>query len=108
MVPMIPPPIMTTVPTDIVGLEPLAKSFGFGIPAALQVRSSVTAVYSMFDVPELEERAFQDAYLQSIADHADEAALQILRERGIEAGEQRVQEVVEMLNGQGSVRLLYY
>ena len=65
-----------------------------------RMRSSVTAVCSMFDVPEFEGREFQDACLQVIADHGDEVALQILRGRGIEADEERVKEVVEMLSGQ--------
>ena len=63
-----------------------------------RMRSSVTAACSMFDVPEFEGREFQDACLRVIADHGDEVALQILRERGIEADEERVQEVIEMLN----------
>ena len=63
-----------------------------------RMRSSVTAACSMFDVPEFEGREFQDACLRVIADHGDEVALQILRERGIEADEERVQEVVEMLS----------
>jgi hypothetical protein len=65
-----------------------------------RMRSSVTAVCSMFDVPGFEGREFQDACLQVIADHGDEVALQILRERGIEADEERVQEVVKMLSEQ--------
>lgn len=65
-----------------------------------RARSSVTAACSMFDVPEFEGREFQDACLQVVANHADEVALQILRERGIEADEQRVQEIVEMLSSQ--------
>ncbi|WP_306061138.1 hypothetical protein [Natronococcus wangiae] len=65
-----------------------------------RMRSSVTAACSMFDVPEFEGREFQDACLRVIADHGDEVALQILRERGIEADEERVQEVVEMLSDQ--------
>ena len=65
-----------------------------------RMRSSVTAVCSMFDVPEFEGREFQDACFQVIAEHGDEVALQILRERGIEADEERVQEVVEMLSEQ--------
>lgn len=67
-----------------------------------RMRSSVTAACSMFDVPEFEGREFQDACLQVIADHGDEVALQILRERGMEADEERVQEVVEMLNEQAT------
>jgi len=67
-----------------------------------RMRSSVTAVCSMFDVPEFEGREFQDACLQVIADHGDEVAIQILRERGIEADEERVQEVVEMLSEQAT------
>jgi hypothetical protein len=67
-----------------------------------RMRSSVTAACSMFDVPEYEGREFQDACLRVIADHGDEVALQILRERGIEADEERVQEVVEMLSEQVS------
>ena len=67
-----------------------------------RMRSSVTAVCSMFDVPEFEGREFQDACLRVIADHGDEVALQILRERGIEADEERVQEVVEMLSKQAA------
>ena len=63
-----------------------------------RMRSSVTAACSMFDVSEFEGREFQDACLQVIADHGDEVALQILRERGIEAEEERIQEVVEMLS----------
>ena len=63
-----------------------------------RMRSSVTAACSMFDVPEFEGREFQDACLQVVADHGDEVALQILRERGIEADEERVQEIVEMLS----------
>ena len=63
-----------------------------------RMRSSVTAACSMFDVPEFEGREFQDACLRVIADHGDEVALQILRERGIEADEERVQEVVETLS----------
>lgn len=62
-----------------------------------RMRSSVTAACSMFDVPEFEGREFQDACLQVVADHGEEVALQILRERDIEADEDRVQEVVEML-----------
>ena len=65
-----------------------------------RIRSSVTAVCSMFDVPEFEGREFQDACLQVVANRGDEVALQILRERGIEADEERVKEVVEMLSGQ--------
>ena len=65
-----------------------------------QMRSSVTAACSMFDVPEFEGREFQDACLRVMSDHADEIALQILRERGIEADEDRIREVVEMLNTQ--------
>ena len=67
-----------------------------------RMRSSVTAACSMFDVPEFEGREFQDACLRVIADHGDEVALQILRERGIEADEERVQEVVEMLSEQAT------
>jgi len=67
-----------------------------------RMRSSVTAACSMFDVPEFEGREFQDACLRVIADHGDEVALQILQERGIEADEERVQEVVEMLSEQGT------
>lgn len=67
-----------------------------------RMRSSVTAVCSMFDVPEFEGREFQDACLQVIADHGDEIALQILRERGIEPDEDRVREVVDMLDEQVS------
>lgn len=62
-----------------------------------RMRSSVTAACSMFDVPEFEGREFQDACLQVVATHGDEVALQILRERGIEADEERVQEIVDML-----------
>ena len=65
-----------------------------------RMRSSVTAVCSMFDVPEFEGREFQDACLQVVGNHGDEVALQILRERGVEADEERVEEVVEMLRGQ--------
>lgn len=65
-----------------------------------RMRSSVTAACSMFDVPEFEGREFQDACFQVIADHGDEVALQILRERGIEADGERVQEVVDMLSEQ--------
>jgi hypothetical protein len=65
-----------------------------------RARSSVTAACSMFDLPEFEGREFQDACLQVVADHADEVALQILRERDIEADEQRVQEIVEILSSQ--------
>jgi len=67
-----------------------------------RMRSSVAAVCSMFDVPEYEGREFQDACLRVVAEHGDEVALQILRERGIEADEDRVQEVVEMLNEQAT------
>ena len=67
-----------------------------------RMRSSVAAACSMFDVPDFEGREFQDACLRVIADHGDEVALQILRERGIEADEERVQEVVEMLSEQVS------
>jgi len=67
-----------------------------------RMRSSVAAACSMFDVPEYEGREFQDACLRVIANHGDEVALQILRERGIEADEERVQEVVEMLSEQVS------
>ncbi|WP_433633514.1 hypothetical protein [Halomicrococcus sp. NG-SE-24] len=63
-----------------------------------RMRSSVTAACSMFDVSEFEGREFQDACLQVIADHGDEVALQILRERGIEADKEQVQEIVEMLS----------
>ena len=64
-----------------------------------QMRSSVTAACSMFDISEFEGREFQDACLQVVAEHGDEVALQILRERGIEADEERIQEVIEMLSG---------
>lgn len=64
-----------------------------------QMRSSVTAACSLFDISEFEGREFQDACLRVVAEHGDEVALQILRERGIEADEERVQEVIEMLNG---------
>ncbi|WP_277543507.1 hypothetical protein [Haloarcula laminariae] len=67
-----------------------------------RMRSSVTAVCSMFDVPEFEGREFQDACLRVIAEHGDEVAIQILRERGIEADEEHVQEVVEMLSKQAT------
>ncbi|WP_144906576.1 hypothetical protein [Halobellus captivus] len=67
-----------------------------------RMRSSVTAACTMFDVPEFEGREFQDACLRVIADHGDEVALQILRERGIEADEDRVQEIVEMLSEQAT------
>lgn len=63
-----------------------------------RLRSSVTAACSVFDLSEFESREFQDACLQVVANHADEVALQILQERGIEANEERIQEVVEMLN----------
>jgi hypothetical protein len=62
-----------------------------------RMRSSVTAACSTFDLSEFEGREFQDACLQVVADHGDEVALQILRERGIEADEERVREIVEML-----------
>ncbi|GAA0260884.1 hypothetical protein ACFFQF_27330 [Haladaptatus pallidirubidus] len=65
-----------------------------------RMRSSVMAACSIFDVSEFEGREFQDACLQVVANHGDEVALQILGERGIEADEERVQEVVEMLSGQ--------
>lgn len=68
-----------------------------------RMRSSVTAACSMFDVPEFEGREFQDACLQVVADHGDEVALQILRERGVEADEERVLEIVEMLSGQAEI-----
>lgn len=67
-----------------------------------RMRSLVTAACSMFDVPEFEGREFHDACLQIVADHGDEVALKILREREIEADEQRVEEVVEMLSDQAS------
>ncbi|MGQ4557513.1 hypothetical protein [Halobellus sp. GM3] len=67
-----------------------------------RMRSSVTAACSMFDVPEFEGREFQDACLRVIADYGDEVALRILRERGIEADEERVQEVVDMLSEQAT------
>ncbi len=67
-----------------------------------RMRSSVTAACSMFDVPEFEGREFQDACLRVIADLGDEVALQILRERGIEADEDRVREIVEMLSEQAT------
>jgi hypothetical protein len=63
-----------------------------------QMRSSVTAACSLFDISEFEGREFQDACLRVVAEHGDEVALQILRERGIEADEERIQEVVEMLS----------
>lgn len=63
-----------------------------------QMRSSVTAACSLFDISEFEGREFQDACLRVVAEHGDEVALQILRERGIEADEGRIQEVIEMLN----------
>lgn len=66
----------------------------------IRMQSSVTAACSMFGVPEFEGREFQDACLQVIAEHGDEVALQILRERDIEADKERVQEVVEMLSNQ--------
>ena len=65
-----------------------------------RMRSSVMAACSMFDVSEFEGREFQDACLQVVANHGDEVALQILSERGIDADEERVQEVIEMLSGQ--------
>ena len=65
-----------------------------------RMRSSVTAACSTFDLPEFEGREFQDACLRAIAEHADEVALQILREREIGADEDRIREVVEMLNAQ--------
>lgn len=67
-----------------------------------RMQSLVAAVCSIFDAPEFEGREFQDACLQVIAEHGDEVALQILRERGIEADEDRVQEVVEILNKQAT------
>lgn len=68
--------------------------------AVTRMRSSVTAACSMFDISEFEGREFQDACLRVIAEHGDEVALQILHERGIEADEERVQEVIKMLSGQ--------
>lgn len=68
--------------------------------AVSRTQSSVAAACSMFDVSEFEGREFQDACLRVVADHADEIALQILRERGVEADEERIREVVEMLNEQ--------
>lgn len=63
-----------------------------------QMQSSVTAACSLFDISAFEGREFQDACLRVVAEHGDEVALQILRERGIEADEGRIQEVIEMLN----------
>ncbi len=63
-----------------------------------RMRSSVTAVCSMFDVPAFEGREFQDACLRVIAEHGDEVALQILQERGIDADEERISDVMQMLN----------
>lgn len=65
-----------------------------------RMQSSVTAACSMFDVLEFEGREFQDACLRVIVEHGDEVALQILRERGIEADEKRIQDIVEMLSDQ--------
>lgn len=65
-----------------------------------QMRSSVTAVCSMFDVPEFEGREFQDACLRVIAEHGDEVALQILQERGIEPDQERIEEVVALLRNE--------
>ncbi|MFC6764038.1 hypothetical protein [Natrinema soli] len=84
--------------TDMHGFYVREKTWN----GVIRMRSSVTATCSMFDVPEFEGREFQDACLQVIADHGDEVALQILRERGIEADEDRVQEVVEMLSEQAT------
>ncbi len=67
-----------------------------------RMRSSVTAVCSMFDLTEFEGREFQDACLRVIADHGDEVALQILEERGIDADEKRVDEVMAMLSEQAA------
>jgi hypothetical protein len=61
-------------------------------------RSRTNAACSMFDVPEFEGREFQDACLRVVADHADEIALRILEERGVDADEERVREVVVMLS----------
>lgn len=69
-----------------------------------RMRSSVTAACSVFDLSEFEGREFQDACLRVIAEHADEVALQILRERGIEADEERIREVVEMLNAKAETK----
>jgi hypothetical protein len=63
-----------------------------------RMRSSVTAACSVFDVPEFESREFQDACLRVVENHADEVALAILRERGVDADEDRLRDVVEMLS----------
>ncbi len=65
-----------------------------------QMRSSVTAVCSLFDLSEFEGREFQDACLRVIAEHGDEVALQILRERGIEPDQERIEDVVAMLRNE--------
>jgi hypothetical protein len=82
--------------TDMHGFYVREETWG----RIIRMRSSVTAACSLFDVPEFEGREFQDACLQVIANHGEEVALQILRERGIEPDEKRVQEVVEMLSNQ--------
>jgi hypothetical protein len=64
----------------------------------VQMRSSVTAACSMFDVSDFEGREFQDACLRVIAQHGEEVAMEILQERGVNADEDRIQEVIELVS----------
>jgi hypothetical protein len=62
-----------------------------------RTRSAVAAVCSTFGVSEFEGREFQDACLQVVSDQGAEVALKILEEREIEADEERVTELIEVL-----------
>lgn len=62
-----------------------------------RTRSAVAAVCSTFGVSEFEGREFQDACLQVVSEQGTEVALKILEEREIEADEERVTELIEVL-----------
>lgn len=65
-----------------------------------RTRSAVAAVCSTFGVSEFEGREFQDACLRVVGDQGAEVALKILEERDIEADEERIAELMELLTEQ--------
>jgi len=80
-------------------MRPICTSMsGRTTDGVTRMRSSVAAACSMFDVPEYEGREFQDACLRVIGrTTVTRLPYRYSERRGIEADEERVQEVVEML-----------
>jgi hypothetical protein len=65
-----------------------------------QLESRVDAICSLFGVPGIEGREFDDACLQVTTSHADEVVYQIFQERGLDPDRQRISEFIEMLDEQ--------